>query len=137
MKLSRNGNEKPVFAGNAFSTPTFELVDFGTIPPRTYRMTFKSSPHFTCDAKPAMSSSDDTGYSDLVQSVASSHNVQTLIEDLLSYFNIDSIPTTGGWSKVSCSSDESQPLDKVKDEFKREFYRSKKVKWQDFYRGMR
>lgn len=69
-----------------------------------------------------MSLSDDTGYSDLVQSVTSSYNVQTLIEDLLSYFNIDLIPIIGGWSKVRCSSDESQPLDKVKDEFKREFY---------------
>jgi hypothetical protein len=74
-----------------------------------------------------MSSSDNTGTSDLVQVVASGHAVQALVQELVPYFNVILIPVIRGWSKVVCLIDESKLLDEVKDGFTKEFSRSKMV----------
>lgn len=71
-----------------------------------------------------MSSNGDTDCSDLVQTTRPSHKVQDLTDSLINYFSTKSILEEEGWSRVECS---STVLDKVKEAFKKDFLRSKKV----------
>jgi len=68
-----------------------------------------------------MTSVGGIDYSDLVQAAQPSHEVQNLIEGLMEYFNINSIPEKEGWSKVECSFDEPNALDSIRKEFIKEF----------------
>jgi hypothetical protein len=79
------------------------------------------------DTKVAMTSSSSTDYSDLVQIAESSHKIQRLAEDLTRYFNPKDIVAANYFAKVECTDDETKVLDEVKEEFKREFRKSKKV----------
>ena len=74
-----------------------------------------------------MTSSSGTDCLDLVQAVKSGHNVQTLVEDLLRYFTVETITDGEGYSTVDCVYDASKALDEIREEFKKEFVRSKKV----------
>jgi hypothetical protein len=74
-----------------------------------------------------MTSSSSTDYSDLVQIAESSHKIQRLAEDLTRYFNPKDIVAANYFAKVECTDDETKVLDEVKEEFKREFRKSKKV----------
>jgi len=74
-----------------------------------------------------MTSSGDTDYSDLVQTTQSGPKVQYTIENLMNYFDVEAIAAKEGYSKVECSYDVSKALDEVRDEFKKEFIRSKKI----------
>jgi hypothetical protein len=74
-----------------------------------------------------MTSSSSTDCSDLVQVAKSSHKVQCLAEDLTRYFNPKDIVAATHFAKVECAYDETKVLDEVKEEFKREFRKSKKV----------
>lgn len=74
-----------------------------------------------------MSSNDNTDYSDLVQTALSGDKVQGLIESLLPYFSLESIPAGPVWSKVKCLHDESKALSAVREAFMDEFVRSEKV----------
>jgi len=74
-----------------------------------------------------MTSSSDTDFSDLIQVVRSSRKVRHLVEDLTSYYNIESIEEEDGYSKVECSDNESEVLKKVREEFKKDWNRDKKV----------
>ena len=74
-----------------------------------------------------MSSSDNTDNS-VAQTVLAGHKVQGHVERLTGCFDIESIPVGEGWSKVEWGMyDGSKILDEVKDEFKKEFGRSRKV----------
>jgi hypothetical protein len=71
-----------------------------------------------------MSSDVDADYSDLVQAAKSGPKLQDLIGSLVAHFSIGSIPEKDHWSQVKC---ESKVLDEIKEEFTKEFVRSKKV----------
>jgi hypothetical protein len=75
----------------------------------------------------AMASNDTTDYSDLAQVAEPARKVQDLIESLAAYFDIMSIPEKEGYTNVECIYDESTVLNEVRDEFKKEPARSKKV----------
>jgi hypothetical protein len=66
-------------------------------------------------------------YLDLVQATKSGSEVQHLIKDLLRYFNVEAIAEKDGCSRVECAYDESEILDSIREEFKKEFGRTKKV----------
>jgi len=74
-----------------------------------------------------MGSSDGTDYPDLVQVVQSGDKVQELVNLLITYFHIESIPARRGWSKVTCLYDESKLLSEIKEAFRDEFIQSKKI----------
>ena len=74
-----------------------------------------------------MTSSGDTSCLDLVQAVKSGYKVQTLVKDLLRYFTVETITEGKGYSIVDCVYDASIALDEIREEFKKEFVRSKKV----------
>jgi hypothetical protein len=71
------------------------------------------------------SKADD--YSDLVQVTNSSHKIQDLIRSLPDHFNIESLPEREGLAQIECSEDGWKVLEKVKEEFKKDWQRSKKV----------
>ncbi|PVH70285.1 hypothetical protein DL98DRAFT_661243 [Cadophora sp. DSE1049] len=75
----------------------------------------------------AMSSSDDTDCSDLVQTALSGDKVRVLTESLLPYFTLESLPVGIGWSKVECLYDESKALAAVREAYMDEFVRSEKI----------
>lgn len=74
-----------------------------------------------------MTSSSSTDCSDLVQIAKSSYKIQRLTEDLTRYFNPKDIITADYFVKVEYIDNETKVLDKVKEEFKAEFRKSKKV----------
>jgi hypothetical protein len=74
-----------------------------------------------------MASSSSTDCSDLVQVAKSSPNLQRLAEDLTRYFNPKDIVAADHFAKVECAYSETKVLDEVKEEFKGEFRKSKKV----------
>lgn len=74
-----------------------------------------------------MTSSSSTDYSDLVQTAKSGHKVRSLVEDFPRYFRVENITEGEGYSKVDCLYDESSVLEEIREEFKKEFVRSKKV----------
>ena len=74
-----------------------------------------------------MTSSGDTSYSDLVQTTQAGDKVRDTIKSLIPYFSIESIPVAPQVSKVQCSPSERNVLDAVREAFKKEFERSKKV----------
>jgi hypothetical protein len=74
-----------------------------------------------------MASSSSTDCSDLVQVANSSRNLQRLAEDLTHYFNPKDIVPAEYFAKVECEYNETKVLDAVKEEFKGEFRKSKKV----------
>lgn len=75
----------------------------------------------------AMTSSGSPDYSDLVQATKAGDKVQRLVQDLPLYFRVEDIAVAKGYSKVQCVQDESQLLAEVREEFKKELGRSKKV----------
>merc|ERR1711964_380299 len=72
-----------------------------------------------------MDSSSNSDLSDLVQAVQSDQELQQVVGTLASYFGIDSIPENDGYSEVRCSYDVSPALEKVRDEFKKEYVAKK------------
>jgi hypothetical protein len=74
-----------------------------------------------------MASSNSTDCPDLVQAAKAGDKVQRLVQDLPGYFRVEDIVVATGYSKVQCVHDESQVLAKVREEFKKELGRSKKV----------
>ena len=74
-----------------------------------------------------MSSNDDTGYLDLVQTTLAGDRVQGLTESLLPYFTLESLPVGTGWSKVECLYDESKVLAAVREAYMDEFVQFEKV----------
>ena len=84
-----------------------------------------------------MASSVDTDFSGLVQTAQPARRVQILVESLVAYVDTESIPAVDGYSKVECMHDETEVLDKIREEFKREPARSKKVCQCPFDVGIR
>ena len=74
-----------------------------------------------------MTSSSSANCLDLVQAVKSGDNVQSLVGNLLRYFLVDAIAEGENCSTVDCIYDTSRALDDIREEFKKEFVRSKKV----------
>jgi hypothetical protein len=74
-----------------------------------------------------MASSSGTDCSDLVQAAKAGDKVQRLVRDLPRYFRVEDIVLATGYSKVQCVQDELQVLAEVREEFKKELSRSKKV----------
>jgi len=73
-----------------------------------------------------MSSNDSVDYS-VAQTVPAGHKIQGHVGRLIQCFDIDSIPAIEGWSKVEWLYDGSKILDEVKEEFKKDFGRSKET----------
>ena len=74
-----------------------------------------------------MASSSSTDCSDLVQVANLSPNLQRLAKDLTRYFNPKDIVAVNHIAKVECIYSETKVLNEVKEEFKGEFRKSKKV----------
>lgn len=62
-----------------------------------------------------------THHADFVHALHSGSELKTAIENLTPYFAIDSIAEKEGYSKVECLDGISVALEKVKEEFKKEF----------------
>ena len=71
-----------------------------------------------------MSSSGSTDCSDLIQAARSGREVQRLVDDLTRHFRAEDVVEKDGYSKVDC---DPKLLDDIREEFKREFVRSKQV----------
>jgi hypothetical protein len=74
-----------------------------------------------------MASSSGTDCPDLVQAAKAGDKVQRLVGDLSRYFRVEDIIVATGYSKVQCVENESQVVAEVREEFKQELSRSKKV----------
>jgi len=74
-----------------------------------------------------MASSGGTDCPDLVQATKAGDKVQRLVQDLSRYFHVEDIVPAKGYSKVQCVQDDSQVLAEVREEFKKELGRSKKI----------
>lgn len=81
-----------------------------------------------------MSTTGTVDYS-VAQIVQAGHEVQGHVESLIPCVNIDSIPAGEGWSKVEWAYDGSKILDKIREEFKKEFNRSQEVVVEDLFRN--
>jgi len=70
-----------------------------------------------------MTSSADNDYLDLWQAVRFGNSIESLIRDLALETSTEAIPDGERWSKVDCAFE----LDKVREEYRKEFVRSSKV----------
>lgn len=62
-----------------------------------------------------------------MQSAKSGHKVQQLVADLPRYFSVETVANRASYSKVDCIYDESKILEEIREEYKKEFVRSKRV----------
>ena len=74
-----------------------------------------------------MASKDDVDYADLVQLASSSEKVSALIDSLKSHIKMESVPERGGYTVIESSPEGSTVLQKIREEFKNDFERSKEV----------
>ncbi len=81
------------------------------------------------DAKGAKDAKDakEDDYSDLLQTTRSSGKIQDLVKSVQDHFDIDSLQEQEGLAKIDCPDEVWKVLEKVKEEFKKDWQRSKKV----------
>jgi hypothetical protein len=68
--------------------------------------------------------------------VQTGSETQGHIESLIPHINIEAIPAGDGWSKVECVYDGSEILEEIREEFKKEFNRSREVVVKDLFRNI-